>query len=126
MPAVAEIYRWTDEDGKVHFSDRPARDQASESIEIHVNTYENVSYSTSDIEARKEVVIYSASWCGACKRAKRYFEDNEIEYREYDVEKSQKGKIDYRRLKATGVPVILVGKRRMNGFSEHGFERLYK
>ncbi len=125
-PATAEIYRWTDENGKVHFSDRPARDHASETIEVRINTYKSVSYATSSLEASKKVVMYSASWCGACKKAREYFEANQIQYKEYDVESSKKGRTDYRRLDAKGVPVILVGKRRMNGFSERGFERLYQ
>ena len=29
-------------------------------------------------------------------------------------------------LGATGVPVILVGKKRMNGFSVKGFQRIYQ
>ena len=122
----ADIYRWTDENGEVHYSDRPARDRVSESVEVRVNTYESVSYATSSLEATKKVILYSASWCGACKKAKRYFDANDIQYKEYDVEKSQKGRADYRRLNAKGVPVILVGKKRMNGFSEQGFERLYE
>lgn len=30
--ALAQIYRWTDEDGKVHFSDKPPRDREAEDI----------------------------------------------------------------------------------------------
>ena len=126
QPATAELYRWTDENGKVHYSDRPARDQASEEVKTRISTYESVSYSNSDLGASKEVILYSASWCGHCKKAKRYFEANGIAYKEYDVEKSQKGKADYRKLNAKGVPVILVGNKRMNGFSESGFNQLYQ
>lgn len=122
----ADIYRWTDENGEVHYSDRPARDRVSESVEVDVNTYASVSYATSILRGGQKVILYSASWCSACKKAKRYFEANDIQYKEYDVEKSQKGRTDYRRLNAKGVPVILIGKKRMNGFSERGFERLYK
>ncbi|MEX1032140.1 MAG: DUF4124 domain-containing protein [Cellvibrionaceae bacterium] len=32
LPVPAEIYRWTDENGKVHFSDRPPRDRQAEDI----------------------------------------------------------------------------------------------
>ncbi len=56
----------------------------------------------------------------------RWVDEKGIKYKEYDVEKSAKGKSEYRRLGAKGVPVILVGKRRMNGFSVDGFEKLYR
>ena len=122
----AEIYRWKDETGKVHFSDRPARDADAEKVEVRINTYESVSYDTSIFETDRKVVMYTASWCGVCKRAERYFEQNNIPYKAYDVEKSGKGRADYRRMKARGVPIILVGKKRMNGFSEQGFKKLYE
>lgn len=121
----AEIYRWTDSNGKVHFSDRPARDAVVEKVEVKVNTYEGISFDNSTLEAPRTVLMYSASWCGVCVRAKQFFENNEIPYKDYDVETSRKGKADFRKLGGQGVPVILVGKRRMNGFSEHGFRRLY-
>jgi glutaredoxin len=70
--------------------------------------------------------MYSASWCGVCDRARRYFRAHAIAFREYDVETTAKGRLDYRRLRATGVPVILVGEKRLDGFSERSFERLYE
>ena len=36
---------------------------------------------------RKNVVMYSSEWCGVCKKAKTYFNANDIPFREYDVEK---------------------------------------
>ncbi len=69
--------------------------------------------------------MYSASWCSACKRAKAYFEEQGIPYTEYDVEKSSKGKRDFKKLGGKGVPVILVGSKRINGFSRQAFERAY-
>ena len=70
--------------------------------------------------------MYSAEWCGYCKKAKRYFNMKGISYTEYDVEKNARAKSEYEKMGATGVPVILVGKKRMNGFSEKGFEKLYR
>ncbi len=125
--AQAEIYRWVDESGKVHFSDRPSRAHSSEEVKLRINTYEGVTYDTSSIDVgKKKVVMYSASWCGVCKKAKRYFAEKGIKYTEYDVEKSGEGKSAFRKLGGKGVPVILVGNRRMNGFSIDGFEKLYR
>lgn len=70
--------------------------------------------------------MYSAAWCGVCKKAKRYFAEQGIDYEEIDVEKSSQGKAAFKKLGGKGVPIILVGDRRMNGFSEAGFEKLYR
>jgi len=124
--ALSEIYRWTDEQGNVHYSDRETSRHVSKKVEVRVNTYESVSYDSSIFDTGKKVVMYSAEWCGYCKKAKRYFNMKGISYMEYDVEKNARAKSEYEEMGATGVPVILVGKKRMNGFSEKGFEKLYR
>jgi glutaredoxin len=124
--AFSEVFRWTDENGKAHFSDRDPGDQKTESVEVRVNVYKSVSYDTSIFDTGREVVMYSASWCPYCKKAKRYFEANAIPFTEYDIEKDAAAKSRYERMGAAGVPVILVGKKRMNGFSEAGFRRIYQ
>lgn len=128
LPVIsnAEIYRWTDENGKLHFSDQKPWQTKSEKVEVKINTYEGVSYDTSLFDTGKKVVMYSTSWCGYCKKAKQYFKQNGIEYTEYDIEKDARAKRQYDKMQAKGVPVILVGKKRMNGFSEVGFERIYR
>jgi len=130
-PATAEIFKWVDDDGKVHFGDSPPDESRAEQIEVKINSYtsaEIVPFEaaiTSQVR-RGRVVMYSTTWCGYCKKARRYFQDNNIPFQEYDTETSEKGKADYKKLKGTGVPIILVGKKRMNGFSPSGFERLYQ
>ena len=123
---AAEIYRWTHESGKVHFSDRAPVNRRSETVELKINTYESVSFDMSILETNKKVVMYSAGWCGVCEKAKRYCEAHNVAYKEYDVEKSRKGRSDFRKLGAKRVPVILIGKKRMNGFTDKGFQRLYQ
>ncbi|MCP5305069.1 MAG: glutaredoxin family protein [Chromatiaceae bacterium] len=123
--ASAEIYRWTDEQGKVHFGDRAPAGRAAEQVELRINTYTSVSYATSTIDTGAKVLMYSTSWCGYCKRARRYFEAHAIPFEEFDVERDAKARARYRKLGARGVPVIFVGKRRMNGFTEEAFRRLY-
>ncbi|MFT4585197.1 MAG: glutaredoxin [Gammaproteobacteria bacterium] len=69
--------------------------------------------------------MYSTTWCKVCARAKQYFSDHKVRYKEYDVERSDKGKKDHARLGGSRVPVILVGDRRLNGFSAASFEKIY-
>jgi glutaredoxin len=124
--ADAEIYRWTDENGQVTFSDKPSPAHPAENVKLRIKTYERVTFDRAVKDVGEEVVMYSAAWCGVCREARRYFEENGIEFTEYDIEKSKKAEAQYRKLGAAGVPVILVGERRMNGFSIQGFEALYQ
>ncbi len=125
VDGYAEIYKWTDKKGKVHFSDKKPRNLKSEEIRLRINTYESVSYDTSIFNTGKKVVMYSTEWCAYCKKAKKYFVRKSISFIEYDIEKSSEAKKQYKQMGAKGVPVILVGNKRMNGFSEKGFEKIY-
>lgn len=41
IPVHADVYRWVDEDGAVHFGDRPANKQSAEKIEIKADAVTN-------------------------------------------------------------------------------------
>ena len=136
--AVADVYRWTDEQGSVHFSDQPPLKQPSETVELpEITTYKSVSISDAPEEVdsgqnadkasanKKRVIMYSAEWCGVCKKAKSYFQKNKIPYIELDIDKSKQARKAFDKLNARGVPVILIGKTWMNGFNAQKFERIY-
>ncbi|MES9969064.1 MAG: glutaredoxin family protein [Candidatus Thiodiazotropha sp.] len=122
------IYKWRDAKGKVHFGDRPPVTEESTPVTVKPNLYHAPEYEpiVGAGFSPEKVVMYSTKRCGYCKQAREYFKRNKIHYVEYDVETSQKGRRDYKKLKGTGVPIILVGKRRMNGFTEAGFQEVYQ
>lgn len=124
----AEIYKWVDSKGKAHFTDNPPANKAVEEVELKINTYSAVEITPliERLSKGDKVVLYTTDWCSVCKRAKQYFNDNNISYVEYDVNKSKIGKIDFKLLRGKGVPVIIVGKKRMNGFTVSKFKRLYE
>jgi len=138
----AEVYKWVDKTGRTHFSDQPPLNVESENIELgELVTYTSAKVvdNNSDVTElikeekskprnyrRKKVIMYSAAWCGVCTKAKNYFKKNKIPFTEYDIDKSKKGKKDFKKLKARGIPVILVGKKRLNGFSAEKFESIYR
>jgi glutaredoxin len=73
-------------------------------------------------EATPPVVMYATSWCPYCAKAREYFARSGIAYVEHDVEKSASANAEFRRLGGRGVPLIVVGREKLNGFSEQGFE----
>ncbi len=116
LPALlsAGIYSWTDENGKIHFGDRPPVAHKADIVTVRVNTYSADSRTVSG----EKVVLYTTQRCGYCKKAKQFLRQNNVSYTEYDIETSTKGRRDYKKLNGTGVPIILIGDRRMDGFSE--------
>ncbi len=121
----AEVYKWIDQNGKIQFSDKKPELIKAEELKLKVNTYTNVTFDNSVFDVGPKVVMYSTDWCHYCKKARQYFKKNNIAYTEYDIDKNKKAKRRYKKMGATGVPVILVGKKRMNGFNKKGFERIY-
>lgn len=159
--ATAEVYKWTDAAGNVHFSDKPAHAKArAVQLKTPINGFtstvtreesKQASSASASNKSRKQqartasassgnklkprikpgqVVMYSTTWCGYCKKAKAYFRKKGIRFREYDIEKSSKARLEYQALGAGGVPLILIGKQqgfhRLSGFSIARFENHYR
>lgn len=125
LPAWAEIYSWTDNNGRKFFSSTPPKNQSSKQVTVRVNSFTNVSIDKSIFNTGNKVIMYSTSWCGYCKKAKQYFKSKNIPFTEYDIENNARAKRQYKKMNGQGVPIILVGKKRLNGFSKSSFERIY-
>lgn len=126
--ANGEIYKWVDNHGNTHFTDRPPENVQKEEVELKINTYASVEIKplVERLGRNDKVVMYSAEWCGICKKAEHYFRQNSIPHITYDVEKSRRGKLDFKALRGKSVPVIILGDKRMNGFTVARFDLLYK
>jgi glutaredoxin len=76
------------------------------------------------------VVVYSATWCGYCKKAKAWLEQNHVPFIERDVEKAPGAQAELSaKLKAAGVPgggipVIDWGGTLVVGFDLPALQRL--
>lgn len=77
-------------------------------------------------QKEQKVVMYATSWCPYCQQARNYFRQQGIAYTEYDIERDMEAKRRYQAFGGRGIPVIFVGKRRMNGFSISAFNRIYQ
>jgi len=63
-----------------------------------------------------KVILYATSWCGYCKKTRELLNENNIEFHEYDVEKSPEGREQYDRLGVKGVPVLLINGEVVGGY----------
>lgn len=132
---AGDIYKWVDSDGNVHFGDRPAA--GAEPVDVRVNAVPTVS-STEILErvladrplapaaaASSDLIIYTTSRCGYCRQAKAHFASRGIAYSERNIERSSDARAAFQRLGGNGVPLIVMGDRRMSGFSPASFDRWY-
>jgi Glutaredoxin and related proteins len=85
---------------------------------INWNSITNIFNPPPDYSAAHngKVVLYATTWCGYCKKARELFKANNIEYFEYDVEKSSEGREQFDRLGGKGVPLIVIDGKVLKGY----------
>src|SRR4051812_14238644 len=137
-PGLAQVFKWTDANGKTHYGDSPPADALTKEVAITVPSYDGPvevrdwsailkrksAGAVPERHAGSAVTMYMTSWCPHCKRARAYFTQRHIAFTELDVEKSEAGRKGYESLGGGGVPIILVGDKVMRGFSPNAFEAL--
>lgn len=70
------------------------------------------------------VVMFSTPTCSWCRRAKKYFRENSISFKEINVERDPGAARDVQRKTGqTGVPVIKIGGKWIVGFDKPAIER---
>ena len=82
------------------------------------NTQETVNVSQPISTKDTQVTLLSTTWCGYCKLAKNYLDKHNVDYVELDIEKSEEGRRLYNELNGRGIPIILIGETRLNGYNE--------
>jgi glutaredoxin len=132
LPAFAQLYRWIDDKGVIHYSDKAPPRGTARTVDARVNSYSGaatVSATGAPSTAagtKAPVKMLATAWCGYCARARAYLNSRGISFEELDVEKSAQGKQEYRALKGRGVPIILVGDQRMNGYDQGRLEAMLR
>ncbi|MEO8005212.1 MAG: glutaredoxin family protein [Betaproteobacteria bacterium] len=133
--AVADMYKWVDESGKTHYTDSPPPGKKAQKLDLKINSiagppvvsaFTGGAASTSNSAAAAKVKVYGATWCGYCKRAKAYLQARRTPFEDIDVERSAQGQSEFLALGGRGVPVILVGDQRMDGYRQETLEGMLK
>jgi len=127
--AAAGVYKWTDAQGKVHYSDSPPPETKAQQVNVKINSISGPAVvstfrGASTAKSKDKVRLFTTVWCGYCKKAKAHLTAKGVPYDELDVESSDHGRSEYAKLGARGVPVILVGGQRMDGFDAAGLDAM--
>jgi glutaredoxin len=134
----AEIYRYTDSTGELHFVDdiskvpkkyrkqvNDAESQGNVSVmdaapasrppqgrtALEPTQQQNTSAGSATVE------VFMTSWCGYCKKMVRFLNEKGIPYTAYDIEKDSAAARTYHELGGRGVPVVRVGSHVIYGYS---------
>ena len=143
VSAAAEtVYKVVGPNGEITYSDKPPSDRArSNTLEFHnlpssplpaqvLRFREQLEKSAeSRIKAARapragEVALFTAIWCGHCKRAKAHLASGQIAYVEYDIESVDGMRAFIDAGGSGGVPLLVAGERRIQGYSAPAYDRL--
>ena len=130
-----QIYRWVDENGRVHYTaEKPPAGAKSSVVESRVSSIAGPATVTGKAPEpkagapaqRPQVKMFATDWCPYCRQAREFFARSGVPYTELDIEKSAAAHAEYRSLGGKGVPLIVVGNQRMSGFSEARLAQMLK
>ncbi|MEN6420500.1 MAG: glutaredoxin family protein [Smithella sp.] len=140
--SFADYYQWEDEQGTIYVTDYPPPvtsgkkskvqkyEVESESNTVSTKTIEKTSSesaSSSNKDAKyaeNEVILYGTSWCPYCKKARDFFNDRNIPFTDYDIEKDKEAAERKNQLDTgSGVPFVIINGRKISGYSPADYER---
>jgi glutaredoxin len=132
------MYKSVTADGKIIYSDHPPSDGKVLKT-ITPDIVPSTALSVSAMEQLRKlralrptaaapangIVLYSASWCGYCAKAKTYLAAKGIAYQEIDID-TPDGLASFAHAGGgKGVPLLLSGSQRIQGFSPAAYDQLF-
>lgn len=126
--AQTNVYRWTDKDGKVHFSDTPPPSDAKSSSQKRVGggyvEQENLPYATQIAMRRNPVSLFTGADCGEpCSQGRELLSKRGIPFIERDA---QGNPADAEALKklvgGLEVPTLVIGESKIKGFEDQQWQ----
>lgn len=135
---VTTLYKSVGPDGKVDYSDRPPTDgrlektmqfenlpssAVPELTHSYVEQLRRMKESQAASPPVHGVVMYAASWCGYCRKARAHLGIKGVAYQEIDID-TRKGKEAFARASGGtgGVPLLISGDQRVQGYSVGAYD----
>ena len=128
-PASAQLYKWVDGDGKVHYTDTPpppgartveARSRAAGQA---AQATAPLPYALQQATSQHPVTLYTTSNCAPCEQARRYLATRGVPVTEKTVTSNE----DIAALQAstgsTQLPVLAVGRQLQQGFQPQAWQQ---
>jgi glutaredoxin len=121
--AQGSVYRWTDRDGKVHFSDAPPPEDAKDVSQKQMGggspDASALPYEAQVAMKRHPVSLYVADSCKPCDEARALLSRRGIPYTQHNAQGNAQEIAALTQLAGTAqVPLLQVGERTLKGFDE--------
>ena len=146
ITAAATVYKTVGADGKVIYTDQPPADsktaatlniaeQPSSPLPASVLKYQEQLAKSADKRLREPApvranlsatpTLFSAAWCGYCRKAKSYMSIHKIAFQEIDIDTESGARAFFEAGGGSGVPMLIVDGRVTRGFSESSYNQVF-
>lgn len=129
VPAAAQMYRWTDQKGSVHFTDTPPPPGAR-NVQKKAGSSgggdapaAGVPYVLQQPMKDFPVTLYTAANCDACAPARQLLNARGVPFKEINVTTNEDIAQLTRAVGGNAVPSLLVGPTVIRGYEEGAFHR---
>lgn len=130
------LYKSVGPDGRVTYSDQPP----AQGKVVKTMDYSNLPASPlpeSVLRTREELLkagrqapsantggvqLFSASWCGYCRKAKAHLDRAGIAYREIDIDTPDGAAAFAGVARASGIPLLVWGGRQIKGYAPQAYD----
>jgi glutaredoxin len=123
--AAAQIYRWTDENGKVHITDTPpppgAKSVQKRQPPAAAQPQEIEPYALQELRKKAPVTLYSTPGCEPCGTARQLLNTRGVPFREVSVVDEKQMEELQKAVGANAVPSIVVGTAVQQGFQDSAY-----
>jgi glutaredoxin len=120
--SATNVYRWVDQNGKVHFSDTPppeeAKDVSQKSMGGSYIEESNLPYATQIAMKKNPVTLYTANDCGdPCNQGRELLSTRGVPFTEHNARGSNADMDALKKLAgALDVPFLMVGENKIHGY----------
>jgi glutaredoxin len=124
--AAAQVYKWTDAQGTVHYSDTPPQQQRASQLKpvVAVAPAQGAAlpYELARAVKASPVTLYTTAKCGGCDQGRALLRARGIPYTEKTVT-SDADKEGLRQLAGKlELPLLVVGSRKLAGFQDAAWQ----
>jgi glutaredoxin len=126
--AQTNVYKWTDKDGKVHFSDTPPPAEAKDAQQKRMGggggEDTQLPYATQLAAQRNPVTLYTGTDCGdPCSRGRELLARRGVPYAERDAQNNPADQEALKKLVGgLDVPTLVIGERSTKGYDEDSWQ----
>jgi len=137
------VYKTIDANGKTVYSDQAPAKESKSNKTLNFADLPSSAVPESITRYRKELeksmqarlaaprhsssqpILFSADWCGYCKKAKAYLAAKQINYQEYDIDTEAGKQAFVESVGGGGIPVLLRNGQKTQGFSAAAYDAVF-